>query len=195
MVVVLPVPLTPTTRMTCGLCVAVDRRAAWRRAPARARPPRRAPRARRRREMPFSKRPLRSAVVMRVGRLDAEIGLDQQILEILERLGVELALGEEAGDAVGRASPRSWPRPGLSRWNQPCLMRRSAAAPRSAGAGVCGASSRDGTSAGRRAASGVGSSPLRQSRAEQAPEILRWLVGHAHTAQTSPSQPPAVVTR
>ncbi|MCY1234826.1 hypothetical protein D9M72_474170 [compost metagenome] len=33
---------------------------------------------------------------------DAEIGLDQQILEILERRFVELAFGEEAGDLAGQ---------------------------------------------------------------------------------------------
>ena len=34
--------------------------------------------------------------------LDAEIGLDQRVLELLQRVGVELALGEQAGDALGQ---------------------------------------------------------------------------------------------
>ncbi len=38
---------------------------------------------------------------MRSG-LDAEVGLDQEVLEILQRRIVELALGEEAGDLAGQ---------------------------------------------------------------------------------------------
>ena len=35
-------------------------------------------------------------------RADAEVGLDQNVLEIVERVGVELALGEDVGDAAPR---------------------------------------------------------------------------------------------
>ena len=42
------------------------------------------------------------------GRLDAEVGLDQQVLELLQRIGVELPLGEDAGDVFATGVPRSW---------------------------------------------------------------------------------------
>ncbi len=38
--------------------------------------------------------------------VDAEVGADQQVLELLECRAVELALGDEAGDAVGQTRGR-----------------------------------------------------------------------------------------
>ena len=100
MVVVLPVPLTPTTRMTCGL---------WRKIELQ--------------RLGDGGQHLGDlgrhdagdllaghvlAVALggqRVGdaerRLDAEIGLDQEVFEVLQRLVVELALGEERRDLAG----------------------------------------------------------------------------------------------
>ncbi len=51
----------------------------------------------------FSKRPLASAAVMRDAGFDAEVGGDEHLLELFERVVVELLLGDEAGDAFGEA--------------------------------------------------------------------------------------------
>ena len=64
--------------------------------------------------MPFSKRPLRERRDDALGRVDTEIGLDQQVLEIVERRRVELALGEEAV-MPSESFDEVLPRPGLSR--------------------------------------------------------------------------------
>ena len=111
MVVVLPVPLTPTTRMTCGLC-AVDDASGMATGVKHALDLIREDRAH-----VFGRRsPCRSGPWTGVrdarGRLQAEIGLDQQILELFERRRVELALGEEAGDAFGELR-RGFRQPGL----------------------------------------------------------------------------------
>ena len=99
MVVVLPVPLTPTTRMTCGLC---DRSSSSGSATG------------------VSTFSTSSAMIgahlgvgdvaavaagrQRVGdahrRLHAEIGADQHVLQVLQRVLVEPALGEDAGDVA-----------------------------------------------------------------------------------------------
>ena len=113
MVVVLPVPLTPTTRMTCGLC---DRSSSSGSATGRqhlldlcghdgAH---------------FGVRDVAAVAAgrQRVGdakrRLHAEVGADQHVLQILQRLLVELALGEDAGDVAGQLAATSATGPGAA---------------------------------------------------------------------------------
>ena len=98
MVVVLPVPLTPTTRMTCGLCAASS-------ASGRATGCRIA-------AISCASAPRTSSggnllVEARLGqfggqprrRRRAEIGGDQQLFQFLQRRFIEPRLREDAGDA------------------------------------------------------------------------------------------------
>ncbi len=100
-VVVLPVPLTPTTRMTCGLWRQIELQRLGDRLQHLG---------------DFGRHDAADILAGHVlavalggqrigdahGGLDAEIGLDQQVFEILQRLVVELALGEERGDLAGQ---------------------------------------------------------------------------------------------
>ena len=98
---VLPVPFTPTTRKTCGRCARLESRSAAPRAPARLRSRRRGPRARPRAQSLARSGPCEPLADARRHR-DAEIGLDQDLFEPVERLLVELPLGEHAGETVGQ---------------------------------------------------------------------------------------------
>ena len=99
MVVVLPEPLTPTTRITNGRLSGIDHQ-----------------RARDRLERaldlvgedlfhflradPALVAPMRHGLANARRRGEAEVGLDEDVLEVVERGGVELALGEDVGDAA-----------------------------------------------------------------------------------------------
>ena len=76
------------------------------------------------------------------GRLDAQVRLNQQVLELLQRISVELPLGEDAGDVFGQARRRLG-QPGLEALEPALLLRRLRAASRCAAAGAgsgCGRS-------------------------------------------------------
>ena len=107
MVVVLPVPLTPTTRITCGdFRSAATQRPGHRRQDALDLGGKH--RAHVLRADAFVVAALRQGVRDPRGGLDPEIRLDQQVLQLLERLLIELALGEQAGDVLPTASTMSW---------------------------------------------------------------------------------------
>ena len=105
-VVVLPEPLTPTTRITNGFLRRIDRE----------RPGDRLERAldlggenrlHLVRTDPALVAPAADRLANARRRGEAEVGLDEDVLEIVERGGVELALGEDVGDAARRSSTTS----------------------------------------------------------------------------------------
>ena len=123
MVVVLPEPLTPTTRMTNG----------FRLASIVERPCDRFERAGdflgedrlhrlRLDSLVVAAAADRLADAGRGG--EAEIGLDEDVLERVERIGVELALGEDVGDAA--AERRGGARQAGGELGQPAAARRLA---------------------------------------------------------------------
>ena len=146
-VVVLPEPLTPTTRMTNGCLPASI--ASGRATGSSARSTSAA-----RIALTSSGvdallvAPARDRLADAGRRAEAEIGLDQDVLELVERSGVELALGEDVGDAAPDA-------------------RSTSARGRPRGAGASSASARDGAAATARPAIGAGAS--RSSRRAAAP--------------------------
>ena len=104
MVVVLPEPLTPTTRMTNGLAPPGDERLRDRRKHLLDLG------GEHRLHLVGRDRLVVAALADR-GRdprrdVDAEIGADQHLLDLLEHGGIELALGHEVGDRACRSSPR-----------------------------------------------------------------------------------------
>ena len=105
MVVVLPLPLTPITSTTCGL--RAGSMASGLATGCRISAMSSAKAARTSSSVTsLPKRSLPSLSTRRAATADAEIGLDQRVLQVVERLLVELLLGEEAGDALGDALGR-----------------------------------------------------------------------------------------
>ena len=99
MVVVLPEPLTPTTRMTNGRFVGSI-------TSGRATGVERALDLGGEDPLDFVRTdpvlvaPVADRLANASRRAEAEVGLDENVLEIVERGGVELALGENVGDAA-----------------------------------------------------------------------------------------------
>ena len=101
MVVVLPVPFTPTTSTTCG-ALAGSSGIGGATGRGSRRSPRPAPPSPPHRSTSLPKRVPAEASTIAGGGRDAEIGGDQHFLQLLQRLLVEPALGEQRGDAVGQ---------------------------------------------------------------------------------------------
>ena len=98
MVVVLPEPLTPTTRMTNGRFARIDHERASDRV-QRALDFGREDALDFVRTDPLIVAPAGDRVANARGRAEAQVGLDQKVLQIVEGGGVELALGENVGHA------------------------------------------------------------------------------------------------
>ena len=137
MVVVLPEPLTPTTRITNGfLAVSISSgRATGASVRSTSSASRRLTSSG---SMPFVA-PLADRLAHARRRADAEIGLQQNVFEIVERGRVELALGEDVDDAAPDRRGRARQARSDSRDSQPRLgfrrgggrgRRRRRAAPR-----------------------------------------------------------------
>ena len=114
MVVVLPEPLTPTTRITNGLLFGSI--ASGRATGASARS---TSSARIRLDLvgtdPLVVASARDRLADARRRGEAEVGLDEHVLEIVERGGVELALGEDVGRRPARCADDERERPDRSR--------------------------------------------------------------------------------
>ncbi len=134
----LAVPLTPTIEddeAACAAAADIERLA--RPAPARVPTSRLSTERTSSALISLSKRSLaQRRSMMFCGRADAEIGLDEQILEIFQRRRIELLLGEDAGNAVGELSPTSCS-PALRRPNQPVALTGACCRRSSAGVSDC----------------------------------------------------------
>ena len=98
-VVVLPVPLTPTTRTTCGFNAGSTANG-WRdRLKAFCRSRRLTPASLPASVISLSKRPVRRVAIIAFGSLGAEVGANQHVLKIGDRRCVELSAREDRGDA------------------------------------------------------------------------------------------------
>ena len=127
MVVVLPVPLTPQTSTTCGRnrarCGKGSATGSSSLATAAAKASRTSVSV-----TSLPKRSLATALTSSGRGLDAEVGRDQRLLQLLEGRGVQPPLGDDAGDLLGQAA-RGARQPGLEP-REPALLGPSPLMPR-----------------------------------------------------------------
>ena len=124
MVVVLPVPLTPQTSTTCGRKRARCGNGSATGSSSLATAAARASRTSMSRDL-LAEPALGHRLDQHGRGLDAEVGRDQRLLELLQRRGVEPPLGDDAGDLLGQAA-RGARQPGLEP-GEPALPRARSA--------------------------------------------------------------------